>query len=68
MPGEEFILHLSVIVKTGWHIYSLSPLSGNELLATQIFIDENVFQENMEKMRHFFDHLSAQKQKRLYQN
>ena len=45
MPGEEFILHLSVIVKTGWHIYSLSPLSGNELLATQIFIDENVFQE-----------------------
>ena len=45
IPGEEFIFHLSVIVKTGWHIYSLSPLSGNELLATQIFIDENVFQE-----------------------
>ena len=45
IPGEEFIFHLSVIVKTGWHIYSLSPLAGNEFLATQIFIDENVFQE-----------------------
>ena len=44
-PGEEFIFHLSVIVKTGWHIYSLSPLAGNEFLATQIFIDENVFRE-----------------------
>jgi len=43
IPGEEFIFHLSVIVKTGWHIYSLSPLAGNEFLATQIFIDENVF-------------------------
>ena len=45
IPGEEFIFHLSVIVKTGWHIYSLSPLAGNEFLATQIFIDENVFRE-----------------------
>ena len=45
IPGEEFIFHLSVIVKTGWHIYSLSPLAGNEFLATQIFIDKNVFQE-----------------------
>ena len=44
-PGEEFIFHLSIIVKTGWHIYSLSPLAGNEFLATQIFIDENVFRE-----------------------
>ena len=43
IPGEEFIFHLSVIVKTGWHIYSLSPLAGNEFLATQIFMDENVF-------------------------
>ena len=42
-PGEEFKFHLSIIVKTGWHIYSLSPLAGNEFLATQIFIDENVF-------------------------
>ena len=41
--GEEFKFHLSVIVKAGWHIYSLSPLAGNEFLATQIFIDENVF-------------------------
>ena len=32
-------------MKTGWHIYSLSPLEGNEFLATQIFIDENVFRE-----------------------
>ena len=45
IPGEEFIFYLSVIVKTGWHIYSLSPLAGNEFLATQIFIDENVFRE-----------------------
>ena len=45
IPGEEFIFHLSVIVKTGWHIYSLSPLAGNEFLATQIVIDENVFRE-----------------------
>ena len=43
--GEEFIFHLSVIVKTGWHIYSLSPLTGNEFLATKIVIDENVFRE-----------------------
>jgi len=42
-PGEEFKFHLSIIVKTGWHIYSLSPLAGNEFLATQIFMDENVF-------------------------
>ena len=42
-PGEEFKFHLSIIVKTGWHIYSLSPLAGNEFLATQIFIDENIF-------------------------
>ena len=42
-PGEEFKFHLSIIVKTGWHIYSLSPLAGNEFLATQIFVDENIF-------------------------
>ena len=45
IPGEEFTFHLSVIVKTGWHIYSLSPLEGTEFLATQIVIDKNVFQE-----------------------
>jgi len=44
-PGDEFKFHLSIIVKTGWHIYSLSPLEGNEFLRTQIFIDENVFQK-----------------------
>ena len=44
-PGEEFKFHLSIIVKTGWHIYSLSPLEGNEFLRTQIFIDENVFRK-----------------------
>ena len=43
-PGEEFKFHLSIIVKTGWHIYSLSPLAGNEFLATQISLDENIFQ------------------------
>ena len=49
IPGEEFIFHLSVIVKTGWHIYSLSPLEGNEFLRTQIFIDENVFRKKSQK-------------------
>ena len=42
-PGEEFKFHLSIIVKTGWHIYSLSPLAGNEFLATQISLDKNIF-------------------------
>ena len=44
-PGDEFKFYLSIIVKTGWHIYSLSPLEGNEFLRTQIFIDENVFRK-----------------------
>ena len=44
-PGEEFKFHLSIIVKTGWHIYSLSPLEGNDFLRTQIFINENVFRK-----------------------
>ena len=44
-PGDEFKFYLSIIVKTGWHIYSLFPLEGNEFLRTQIFIDENVFRE-----------------------
>ncbi len=44
-PGEKFKLYMSVLIEKGWHIYSLSPLQGSELLATQILIDENVFQE-----------------------
>jgi hypothetical protein len=44
-PGDEFKFYLSIIVKTSWHIYSLSPLEGNEFLKTQIFIDENVFRK-----------------------
>ena len=44
-PGEEFKFYMSVLIEEGWHIYSLSPLKGRELLATQILIDENVFQE-----------------------
>ncbi len=44
-PGEEFKFYMSVLIEEGWHIYSLSPLKGSELLATQILIDENVFQE-----------------------
>jgi len=36
---------MSVLIEEGWHIYSLSPLKGSELLATQIWVDENVFQE-----------------------
>ncbi|MFT4579211.1 MAG: DsbC/DsbD-like thiol-disulfide interchange protein [Nitrospinales bacterium] len=44
-PGEKFKFYMSVLIEEGWHIYSLSPLKGSELLATQILIDENVFQE-----------------------
>ncbi len=44
-PGEEFKFYMSILIEEGWHIYSLSPLRGNELLATQILIDENAFQE-----------------------
>ena len=36
---------MSILIEEGWHIYSLSPLRGNELLATKILIDENPFQE-----------------------
>lgn len=43
-PGEDFKFHMSIIVEEGWHIYSLFPLTGNELLATQILMDENLFQ------------------------
>jgi DsbC/DsbD-like thiol-disulfide interchange protein len=42
-PGESFKLYLSVHIEEGWHIYSLQPLDGNEMLATQINIDGNVF-------------------------
>ncbi len=45
IPGEEFEFYMSILVEEGWHIYSLSPLRGGELLATQILMDENVFQE-----------------------
>jgi DsbC/DsbD-like thiol-disulfide interchange protein len=44
-PGEEFKFYMSVFIEEGWHIYSLSPLKGNELLSTQILIDKNAFQE-----------------------
>ena len=44
-PDEKFMFYMSVLIEEGWHIYSLSPLKGSELLATQILIDENVFQE-----------------------
>jgi DsbC/DsbD-like thiol-disulfide interchange protein len=44
-PGEEFKFYISVLIEEGWHIYSLSPLKENELLSTDILIDENAFQE-----------------------
>ena len=44
-PGEEFKFYMSVLIEEGWHIYSLLPLKGSELLATKILIDKNVFQE-----------------------
>jgi hypothetical protein len=43
-PGEEFKLYMYVLIEEGWHIYSLLPLKGSELLATQILMDENIFQ------------------------
>ncbi|MEK9628865.1 MAG: protein-disulfide reductase DsbD domain-containing protein [Nitrospinota bacterium] len=42
-PGEGFKFHLSIFVEGGWHIYSLYPLEGNELLATQIRMENIVF-------------------------
>ena len=44
-PGEKFKFFMSVLIEEGWHIYSLLPLKGSELLATRILFDENVFQE-----------------------
>ncbi len=43
-PGDKFKLYLSVQIEEGWHIYSLRPLDGNELLATQIVLEDNVFE------------------------
>ena len=45
LPGEEFKFYISVIVEEGWHIYSLSPFKGSELLKTRIVMDEHVFEE-----------------------
>lgn len=42
--GDEIRLYLSVQIEEGWHIYSLHPLDGNELLATQIILEKNAFQ------------------------
>jgi DsbC/DsbD-like thiol-disulfide interchange protein len=43
-PGDRFKLYLSVQIEEGWHIYSLQPLNGNELLATQIILKDNIFE------------------------
>ncbi len=42
--GDSFRLYLSVQIEEGWHIYSLQPLDGNERLATQIILEENMFE------------------------
>ena len=42
-PGDHFKLYLSVQIEEGWHIYSLRPMDGNELLATQIVLEDNSF-------------------------
>ena len=42
-PGGYFKLYLSVQIEEGWHIYSLQPMEGNELLATQIKLEDDVF-------------------------
>jgi DsbC/DsbD-like thiol-disulfide interchange protein len=44
-PGEKFKFFMSVLIEEGWHIYSLLPLKGSELLATQILMDENAFEQ-----------------------
>lgn len=43
-PGDYFKLYLSVQIEEGWHIYSLQPMDGNELLATQIMLENNSFE------------------------
>ena len=43
-PGDHFKLYMSVQIEEGWHIYSLQPMDENELLATQIMIDDNIFE------------------------
>lgn len=43
-PGEDFDLHLRVKLSPGWHIYSLESQDKDETLATQIRLNENVFQ------------------------
>ncbi len=42
--GDRFKLYLSVQIEEGWHIYSLQPLDGNELLATQIILVDNILE------------------------
>lgn len=43
-PGDSFKLYLSVQIEEGWHIYSLQPMDGNELLATQIMLEDDIFE------------------------
>ena len=43
-PGEDFDLYLEVKLSQGWHIYSLESQGKDETLATQIRLNENVFQ------------------------
>lgn len=43
-PGDRFKLYMSVQIEEGWHIYSLQPMDGNELLATQIVLEGNIFE------------------------
>jgi hypothetical protein len=43
-PGDRFKLYMSVQIEEGWHIYSLKPMDYNELLATQIVIEDNIFE------------------------
>lgn len=45
-PEDSFRIYLSAQMEEGWHIYSLEPLDGNELLATQIILDEEIFESS----------------------
>jgi DsbC/DsbD-like thiol-disulfide interchange protein len=49
VPGDRFKLYLSVHIEEGWHVYSLDPMNGNELLATQILLENN----NFESQKHW---------------
>ena len=45
IAGEEFKFYISVILEKGWHIYSLFPFEGSEMMKTKVVMDQNIFKE-----------------------